>query len=98
MHLQLANTYTSKILNRLWLALILLTVVIALAACGSETTDSTFEYDDNDMQDASTSVLAIGDSILEWNAGEERSIPDILGRETGLDVINAAVGILSMAS
>lgn len=92
MHLKFANTYTSKTLNRLWIALVLLTVVIALAACDSETTDSTIEVDDNDVQDASTSVLAIGDSILEWNAEEAQSIPDMVGRETGLSVINAAVG------
>ena len=36
-------------------------------------------------------VLAIGDSILAWNRGVGRSIPDVVERKLSVPVVNAAV-------
>ncbi|MGF1537998.1 MAG: SGNH/GDSL hydrolase family protein [Elainellaceae cyanobacterium] len=36
-------------------------------------------------------ILAIGDSILEWNAGVKKSIPDVIGQTLGRPVVNGAV-------
>ena len=36
-------------------------------------------------------VLALGDSVIEWNLDEEASIPDWVALETGLTVANGAI-------
>ncbi len=36
-------------------------------------------------------ILAIGDSILDWNAEENRSIPDVIGQTLNRPVTNSAV-------
>ena len=36
-------------------------------------------------------ILALGDSIIAWNAGESASIPDVIGQRLGRDVVNASV-------
>lgn len=36
-------------------------------------------------------ILAIGDSILEWNAEQSRSVPDVIGNRLGRTVENRAV-------
>ncbi|MEM1126220.1 MAG: SGNH/GDSL hydrolase family protein [Bacteroidota bacterium] len=37
------------------------------------------------------SILAIGDSVMEWNAEDEASIPDVIAAELGRVVVNGGV-------
>ncbi len=37
-------------------------------------------------------VLALGDSVIEWNIEDNRSIADFIGLSTGLRAVNGAVG------
>lgn len=37
-------------------------------------------------------IIAIGDSIFDWNREGDNSVPDVVGEELGLTVANAAIG------
>ena len=47
--------------------------------------------DANDFDSPNADILAIGDSILEWNEWEQSSIPEIAGQLSNMTVKNAAV-------
>jgi lysophospholipase L1-like esterase len=40
---------------------------------------------------ASATILALGDSVIEWNAGDAAAIPDVIAQALGRDAFNAAV-------
>ena len=42
-------------------------------------------------EEATSGVLAIGDSIMEWNIDEEASIPEVTAQALGLEVRNASI-------
>jgi lysophospholipase L1-like esterase len=67
-------------LLRLSLALSLL---LALAGCAGDYASQ--------MPPEGAEILALGDSVVEWNAEEEASIPDMVGEQLGRVVFNAAV-------
>ena len=54
-------------------------LVFLLAACVPE-------------KEATSGVLAIGDSIMDWHLEDAASIPEVAAQELGLDVRNAAIG------
>ncbi|MGF1513845.1 MAG: SGNH/GDSL hydrolase family protein [Elainellaceae cyanobacterium] len=43
------------------------------------------------QQDNQGPILAIGDSIFQWNTGEKQSIPDVIGQTLHRPVTNSAV-------
>lgn len=57
--------------------ILMLTLSTTVLACGEEPLEG--------------DMLAIGDSILEWNAEEGASIPDAIGAELGVSMANASV-------
>lgn len=62
--------------------------VLLLALTGCD------ELDDDDAVEIpeGAEILAIGDSIFDWNVDEEASIPHVLGETLGIPTVNAAVG------
>ena len=58
---------------------------LVLAAC-SDTADG----GDGSETDSESTVLAVGDSFFDYNALQQASIPDVLGKTIGITVINAA--------
>ena len=60
--------------------------------------DEESEDGDSDEADGSASILAIGDSIFDWNVEENASIPDVIGASLDRTVQNAAVGGAHLSS
>jgi lysophospholipase L1-like esterase len=58
-----------------------LCTTLALLGCGAEL-----------ERPMGPDVLAVGDSVLEWNLDEQRSIPEVFADRTGLGLTHAAVG------
>ena len=56
---------------------------------GPNTTDAP---DEGEADVASTDLLAIGDSMLEWNIWDNGSIPEVAAKLAGMTVTNAAIG------
>ena len=61
---------------------------------GREDTDEGGDHTDNDTRDSESNgaLLAIGDSVLDWNRYEGNSIPDVVGRYTQLEIVNESIG------
>jgi lysophospholipase L1-like esterase len=65
-------------------ALITLTCSILLLGCGED------ELERRPIPEGAT-IIAIGDSVFEWNIDDGESIPDVIGEELGRVVYNAAI-------
>ncbi len=58
-----------------------------------EPPDQTQEFDAADAtMPNEVDILAIGDSMLEWNMSDQGSIPEVAGAISGMTVNNAAIG------
>ncbi len=64
--------------------LVLLPLILLLGCFPEE------EEEAREIPDGAT-VIAIGDSLLDWYYGEEASIPHVVGEELGVVVYNAAI-------
>lgn len=71
---------------------------LAVAACSASTSgaDATATPAPSDQSTATgaevSSIQAVGDSILEWHADVDESIPDVVGEALGVRVENNSVG------
>ncbi|MEO0494655.1 MAG: SGNH/GDSL hydrolase family protein [Actinomycetota bacterium] len=89
------------------LLVLLTTLALLVAACGSAASDDgTAASDDGTAAATSTtadvaspapaaeigSIVALGDSIMAWNVDLGASIPDVIGESLGAPVVNASVG------
>jgi acyl-CoA thioesterase-1 len=64
-----------------------LVLCLAAASCSGSTTAAP-----DGAADAEVAILALGDSIFEWNVWTDESIPDVISEVLGRPVLNAAVG------
>ncbi|MEM9042496.1 MAG: SGNH/GDSL hydrolase family protein [Actinomycetota bacterium] len=67
-----------------------LAACLTIVACASSTSDDGTAVDDGVTR--STTILALGDSILDFHVDDGHSIPDVIGRTLDRPVVNAAVG------
>lgn len=78
-----------RISTRLFVAMFGLGIVVV--GCGSDGSDATVTSSSVEV-DGSQRIVVLGDSIMEWNSDEGASIPDVMARVIGAEVVNGAEG------
>lgn len=63
---------------------------LLIASCSGGGSSATTRSDAVSATGGGAAILALGDSIFEYNSGEGQSIPEVIGRELGIPVVNAA--------
>jgi len=76
--------------SRLYIFLVVFALVVVSCA-GSESSGST-KADTSSTGGREPTILALGDSIFEWNRTQGDSIPEVVGRELSTPILNVAQG------
>jgi acyl-CoA thioesterase-1 len=78
-----------RIMKSRGFGLLVVFAVVVVSCAGSESSESSGD-DTSSLSGGDASVIALGDSIFEWNSDQSDSIPEVIGRALGVPILNAA--------